>query len=594
MMQSASKKQVFHLILIKPSHYDDDGYVIQWMRSSMPSNTLATLYGLAQDCAERNVLGDDVEIRITAYDETNTRTKVKKLARTVRDAGGLGLVGLVGVQSNQFPRAVDLAREFRANGVTVCIGGFHVSGCLAMLSEIPPELKRAIDAGITLFAGELEGNRFDQLLRAAYRNELQPIFNYMDELPALEKAPPPFLPASHIARVSGKKTSFDGGRGCPFLCSFCTIINVQGRKSRSRSADDIEHIVRANAAQGIKSFFITDDNFARNKDWEVIFDRLIYLREDEKMKIALFIQVDTMCHKIRRFIEKAHRAGVKRVFIGLESINPDALKKARKGQNRITEYRKLFQAWHSVGVMTYAGYILGFPNDTPQTIARDISIIQRELPVDILEFFILTPLPGSQDHKELLESDVPMDSDLNSYDTEHVVTAHPRMSAEELRAIYYKAWDLYYSREHVATMMRRAKIWCGKPERLMRKVLAFYGCMKVERKHPLEGGLLRRKYRRDRRPGLPLENPLVFYSGYLGGLVRKCGTALRLFWQLRRDLKQVEREPPGASEKDIAMQPVDADELDQFDMYTVTEAARISVDKLRRKQSAVGPLVTHR
>ena len=51
--------------------------------------------------------------------------------------------------------------------------------------------------------------------------------------------------------------------------------------------------------------------------------------------------------------------------------------------------------------MTYAGYILGFPTDTPETIARDIEIIKKELPVDILEFFYLTPLPGSEDHKKL-------------------------------------------------------------------------------------------------------------------------------------------------------------------------------------------------
>ena len=57
--------RVFQLFLIKPSHYDDDGYVIQWIRSSIPANTLATLNGLALDCAERRVLGADVEIRIT-------------------------------------------------------------------------------------------------------------------------------------------------------------------------------------------------------------------------------------------------------------------------------------------------------------------------------------------------------------------------------------------------------------------------------------------------------------------------------------------------------------------------------------------------
>ena len=61
----------FASILVKPSHYDDDGYVIQWMRSPIPSNSLASLYGLAKDCAERTMLGDDVEIEIHAFDETN-------------------------------------------------------------------------------------------------------------------------------------------------------------------------------------------------------------------------------------------------------------------------------------------------------------------------------------------------------------------------------------------------------------------------------------------------------------------------------------------------------------------------------------------
>jgi len=67
--------------------------------------------------------------------------------------------------------------------------------------------------------------------------------------------------------------------GCPFQCSFCTIINVQGRKSRFRTADDLEAIVRDNCRQGITTFFITDDNMARNKHWEDFFDRLIELKE---------------------------------------------------------------------------------------------------------------------------------------------------------------------------------------------------------------------------------------------------------------------------------------------------------------------------
>src|SRR6516165_3308230 len=113
-------KRPFRLFLIKPSHYDDDGYVIQWVRSSIPSNTLAVLNGLALDCAERDVLGDDVEIRISVYDETNTRIKAREIIGQIRQAGGRGLVCLVGVQTNQFPRAVDIARPLRDAGVPVC------------------------------------------------------------------------------------------------------------------------------------------------------------------------------------------------------------------------------------------------------------------------------------------------------------------------------------------------------------------------------------------------------------------------------------------------------------------------------------------
>ena len=229
-----------------------------------------------------------------------------------------------------------------------------------------------MDLGIALFAGEAEG-RLDDLLRAAYRNEMQPLYNFMKDLPGLEGAPCLTCRLDVVRRTSGARTSFDAGRGCPFLCSFCTIINVQGRKSRSRNADDVEQLVRANLAQGVHNFFITDDNLARNQNWEAIFDRLIRMREVEHLRIRIVAQVDTMSHKIPGFIDKAGRAGVNRVFIGLESINPDALKAARKGQNQITEYRAMLQAWHRAGALTYAGYILGFPGDTPDSIERDIA-----------------------------------------------------------------------------------------------------------------------------------------------------------------------------------------------------------------------------
>ena len=171
----------FQLVLIKPSHYDDDGYVIQWMRSGIPSNSLASLYALAADAAQRHVLGPDVAIDITAIDETNTRVRVKDIIALLKRHDGFGMVGLVGVQSNQFPRALDIARPFRQAGVSVVIGGFHVSGCIAMLPEMQADLQAALDMGCSLFAGEAEDNRIDQVLQHAANGRLQPIYNYMDD-----------------------------------------------------------------------------------------------------------------------------------------------------------------------------------------------------------------------------------------------------------------------------------------------------------------------------------------------------------------------------------------------------------------------------
>src|SRR5262249_5155140 len=284
---------------------------------------------------------------------------------------------------------LDLARPLRAAGIQVAIGGFHVSGCLSMLDGHAVELDACRNLGIAMFAGEAEGGRLDQLLRDAAQGSLAPGYNFMNDLPTIEDAPVPFLPRRYVTRTLGITTSFDAGRGCPFQCSFCTIINVQGRKSRYRSADDVERLVRLNWAQGVSKFFITDDNFARNKEWEAVFDRLIDLREKDGIPLGLMIQVDTLCHKLPNFIAKGKRAGVTRVFIGLENINPDNLVAAKKRQNKITEYRKMLLAWKAQGIITIAGYILGFPADTPDSIRRDIAIIQKELPLDILEFFYL-------------------------------------------------------------------------------------------------------------------------------------------------------------------------------------------------------------
>ena len=558
---------VFHFVMIKPTHYDDDGYPIQWLRSAIPSNTLACLNGLAEDGRRRGILGPDVELRLYTYDETNRRIRPEHIVQEIRRTGGRGLVAMVGVQTNQFPRAVDLARPFLKHRIPVSIGGFHVSGCLAMLPEMPAHLKATQKMGISLFAGEAEDGRLDTVLRDAHRGALQPLYNFLSAPPDLTGQPTPILPRQHIQRTLGSLTSVDLGRGCPFHCSFCTIINVQGRKSRCRTPDALEAVIRENYAQKIDRFFITDDNLARNRNWEAFFDRLILLREEEHFNIKFTIQADTLCHRIPGFIDKAARAGVARVFLGLENINPENLDAVNKSQNQIAEYRTMLQMWKKRGVITYAGYIVGFPNDTKASILRDIEVIKRELPVDILEISFLTPLPGSADHRALYESSAWMDPDLNNFDLDHRVVHHPLMSDEEWEQAYDMAWSRFYSPAHMKTIMRRAGA-CGiSVGKIMFMMLWFALSIRLESVHAVEGGFFRRKSRRDRRPGLPKENPLVFYARFGMQTISKHLQAG--YWLCRMGLfsRKIKAAPHRQNYMDLSLRPAEADTPDRLDLY---------------------------
>ena len=554
---SNNTKTKFFVELIKPSHYDDDGYVIQWRKSWIPSNTLACINALSQDASEKSVLGDDVEFVINAYDEMNIVIPVDDIISRFKNNDKRGIVFFVGVQSNQFPRTMDIARLFCDENIQVAIGGFHVSGCIAMLSELPEELKDATKKGIALFAGEAEEERLVEVFNDAYQEKLKPIYNHLDDLPGLEGQPMPIMPASVAERFVSKIGSFDAGRGCSFLCSFCTVINVQGRKSRYRDPDDVEKMIRSNISNGINDFFLTDDNFARNKNWEAIFDRLINLRENQGFKHVKFtMQIDSLAHKIKNFVSKAARAGCRRVFIGLESINPENLQAVNKRQNKITEYRRMFQAWRNARVVTVAGYILGFPADTPEKIEQDIKTIQQELPVDLLEFFCLTPLPGSEDHKNNHLKGEWMDPDLNKYDLEHITTSHSRMSKEEWEQIYQNAWDLYYSPEHIKTLIRRAAAGGPNPSRVMLHIHQFHGTIKYQNVHPLQGGFLRRKVRTQRRPGMPKENPLIFYPKRAWETVSGLVPFALYYFRLRSIRKRIKREPGRRTYTDKALIPV--------------------------------------
>ncbi len=500
------------VILVRPSRYDDDGYVVRHLRGTLPSNTLSCLNSLTEDAIERGELaGLDVHVKI--IDEIVSRVDPRRLSRKFRRPGTKVVVGLVGVQSNQFPRALDLARQFKAEGCDVMIGGFHVSGSIALAPTLPPECQEAIDAGITLVLGEVE-ERLAGLLRDAASDRLQPLYDFLGDLPDLSDTPVPRTSARIQAKFALKNSgTIDAGRGCPFNCSFCTIINVQGRKMRCRSAEHILAQIRENyylrgRRKGVRHYFFTDDNFARNPAWEAIFDGLIELRQQRGMAIDFMMQVDTMAAGIPSFVEKAARAGCVQVFIGMETIRDDNLQAGGKPQNRSGEYREMIARWHAAGIVCHVGYIIGFPFDTYERVMEDVRTLSEDLEVEQASFFLLTPLPGSRDHRRAVEAGVPMDPDYNNFDAFHVTTPHPRMTRDELERTFRDAWKAFYSYEHMRKSLLRQNphTYWG-----VLKNYIWYLAGIAEGAHPMVTGFFRRKRRRERRGTFPLEGRLMFF-----------------------------------------------------------------------------------
>ncbi|MEO1000996.1 MAG: radical SAM protein, partial [Pseudomonadota bacterium] len=277
---------------------------------------------------------------------------------------------------------------------------------------------------------------------------------------------------------------------------------------------------------------------------------------------------------------------VTRVFIGLENINPENLAAAKKKQNRIVEYREMLQAWKRHRATTYAGYILGFPGDTYDSIMRDIEIIKEELPLDLLEFFFLTPLPGSEDHKKMLEAGVWMDPDMNKYDLNHRCFHHETMSDEEWERAYRDAWTTYYSPEHMATIMRRFAAMGRSPTNIMFLMLWFAGSLQIEGVHPLEGGFLRRKHRRDRRPGMKIEPRLTFYPKYWFGLLRDQARWIAAAARIMPAYFRIKWDPKRKDYTDLALTPVEEEDLADLEMIAATRGGTAALAKAQRERAA--------
>jgi radical SAM superfamily enzyme YgiQ (UPF0313 family) len=507
LLPEAKKYKSLRIVLVKPSKYDDNGYVIRFWKGVLPSNTLNVLHGLTLDIARRRVLGD-IEIRVDTFDETTEKVPVKKIAGWARQPATKLVVCLVGVQTNQFPRALDLGREFRARGLDVLMGGFHTSGTINMLSDQEPDIQELFRESIVVVSGEVEGY-WEGILADVLNGRPKRLYSFAQDLKSLvdiEKAPLPVMSPTtmkHFARSSFG--TVETSRGCPFTCSFCSIINVQGRTMRERSPEWIANLVRQNYRHyGINFYFFTDDNFARKKSWRETFEALIRLREEEGIKVSFMMQVD-LARKPKDFVRLAAEAGCTQIFMGMESVNPQNLKVESKAQNKVETYQDIIREWHTAGIVVHAAYIIGLPFDTKEQVPRDIQYLMDEIQPDQASFFMLTPIPGSHDHVEIKKRGEWMDPDFNKRDSFHATVKHPHMSAEEWTQAYLNAWKAFYSKENLIKILARWNHNASVYWNLIFLYLWYKNAALIESEHPMIAGFFRLKDRRSRRPGFAID-----------------------------------------------------------------------------------------
>lgn len=481
--------------------------------------------------ADSGALGQ-ARVCVDIYDDTVERIPVQKIARLNRGDTRV-VVGLVGVQSNQFARAADLALEFRRAGVQVMIGGFHVSGMLALFDSPSHELQALLDQGVSLVRGEAEApGAMETILRDALAGAMKPIYNIVD-LPDLEHAPVPRVSRKLRYRyLLQDKATVDTSRGCPFGCTFCAVINVQGRKMRYRSAASVLQAVEDNYRQGIREYFFTDDNFARNPVWEQILDGLIELRTTKGIQISFLLQTDTQAHRIPHFVSKAAAAGCHGAFIGMESVNPENLKAVGKAQNRVDDYAEMTSVWHKHGILVEVGYIIGLPEDTLESVRRDMVTLRDRIKVDVSTFFMLLPIPGSKDHVKMVSTCKGIDADLNNFDTVHETFRHAHMAPGEWRQAFEEAMLALYDKDCVVNAILRV------PEHRrfdMFGLSFWYRSCAVKGLHPFLTGFWRLKDRRARRPIFPRESILRYTSRR----VRDGLFEVKWYWDMVVDFQEI-------------------------------------------------------
>lgn len=456
--------------MLKPSKYSPDGQVERFRRGFMPNSTITHMASMTP---ER--LGD-CRIEVVTVDEyVQTDLQYLDLLRMKDDTPVL--LALVGVQSHQFQRAVDLAAFARAQGVAhAIIGGPHAMTCDTTILQ---------GRGVSFALSEAEVI-WEPILSDAIQGELQPVYGGEGRWQKALSSPV-LRPMSRrdLSRYVVGMAGVYPARGCPFTCNFCSVIKIAGRRIRSQDLDVTMASIRALSDAGVRLIMFTSDNFNKYAEANELLDCLI----EAALPVQIFVQCDTQVASDEAFIERLGRAGCFQMFVGVESFDRSALLGAHKAQNHPETYAEIVRLCRKHGVATHFSNIIGFPGQTAAGVREHVGIL-RSLDPNVASFYILTPLPGTEQYDDYMARGLLSEPNLDRYDGTAVTWTHDQMSAHELQELLFDCYRWFYPFSKLVSTSLDAIRGLNASARWTNVGMAPFSRYSVwKRLHPMSGGV---------------------------------------------------------------------------------------------------------
>jgi radical SAM superfamily enzyme YgiQ (UPF0313 family) len=431
-----SPRRPLRVVILKPSKYAVDGSVERFRRGFMPNSTLAHMASLTPV----EVAG--AACSVETVDEY-VHTDLRYLDRLRADASRTTLLALVGVQSHQFHRALDLAALARARGVEHCvIGGPHPMTCDTAAFH-------GRGAAFALAEAELV---WPQILEDAAAGELAPVYGADGRWQA--RLDPPVLvppPRRDLRRYAVPLLGVYPARGCPYVCNFCSVIKIAGRQVRSQPVATTLATLKAAQAAGVRYVMFTSDNFNKYPEAAELLEAMIA----ERVRLPFFVQCDVQIAGQEPLVALLARAGCFQMFVGVESFRREALAGAHKLQNHPDRYAGIIALCRAHGVTSHFSNILGFPTDTEDTIHEHLAAL-RALDPDLASFYLLTPIPGTDQYAEFLAHGLITATNLDRFDGSSVTWRHPNLPPQRWEALLYRGYREFYRSTAVARRLARA------------------------------------------------------------------------------------------------------------------------------------------